>query len=435
MKNDILKKSIFLFSVLSITSCQTLAPELSEEEESLVAQSSIAYQQNNKFDTAKQFLRHYITKNYHKNNLIIEVSPILNKTADTGGELPVDISEMTTTSLNALTVRNKVTLLSYNPDYTIHQRNVYGINRLGEMPTHVISGSITEYDIDREKNSSGGSLDILAGSGTFETDIGIDSSRDITRARITIDFKVEDYKTRRYHPVQTSYSIDLHKVSKNNGFSVSIYGNGMSLNGKYEVNPGLHKVIRNLIDMSMLHLIGDLTELPWKSLIVEAKEGSKVDYTINDPVAASHRKSYTEKTLHERVFLLQKLLQKLIKSKDSAYIKFPNNDVWNSKTEDIIRRYTHYFDTKKGLALPILKPNGHDLYEGRLANLYTHALQKEGDMEISNKAKSYKEKQQQEELNKDKMNVLFPTGANKGTQEVNKVQGCDQKRTIMKLCN
>jgi len=179
----------------------------------------------------------------------IFVKPIVDKTAS-GGKLPRDISTIVKKSFNSIgsNVKTMFTINMKNPP-----KNKF----------YIIEGAITEFDLIKV---SGSGRD-AAGKGTYNgqqgsIDAGMDREDKLTKLAIT--FNPQNPRTGNYVPnASTSNRIEINQKSAGNEIAISILGSGIGLDNSLTKAQGIHSSINILVELSVVELLGKLTNYPY----------------------------------------------------------------------------------------------------------------------------------------------------------------------------
>ena len=179
----------------------------------------------------------------------VYIKPIADRTAS-GGKLPRDISTVVKKSFNSIgtNVKTMFTINTKNPP---------------KYKFYVIEGAITEFDLLKVAGSGRDA----AGQGTYNNqkgsvDFGMDKEDKLTKLAIT--FNPQDPRTGNYVPnASTSNRIEINQKSAGNEFAISILGSGIGLNNSVTKAQGIHSSINILVELSVVELLGKLTNYPY----------------------------------------------------------------------------------------------------------------------------------------------------------------------------
>jgi len=154
------------------------------------------------------------------------------------------------------------------------------------LPNYIVEGSITEFDKDFATSCRTEEIDFLVGGGSSETDTGIARDKSKRVSRIVIDLHLLDYSSHAVVPgVVVSNAILVVELEKQKDFGFAIYGSGVGTQGKIKQSQGFHRAVRNLVEYSVLQLLGKFYNMPyWEILGLDG---------IDPGVTRSLRRAYT----------------------------------------------------------------------------------------------------------------------------------------------
>ncbi len=179
----------------------------------------------------------------------IFIKPIADRTAS-GGKLPRDISTVVKKSFNSIG-SNVKTMFTIN------------LKKPPKNKFYIIEGAITEFDLVQVAGSSRDA----AGKGTYQgqqgsVDAGLDQEDKLTKLAIT--FNPQDPRTGNYVPnASTSNRIEVNQKSAGNEIAISILGSGIGLSNSITKAQGIHSSINILVELSVVELLGKLTNYPY----------------------------------------------------------------------------------------------------------------------------------------------------------------------------
>jgi hypothetical protein len=186
---------------------------------------------------------------FNRRPIHVYIKNIKDSTAS-GGKLPKDISTIVKSSFNSIG-ENVVTMASINT------------KKLPKGQVYLINGAITEFDLIE---ASGSGLDAAAQAtyhgqkGTM--DGGMDRQSKITKLAIT--FNPADIKTGNFVPrSSTKNKITINQKSSGNEFAFSILGTGIGVDNALTKAQGVHSSITILIELSVVEVLGRLTNYPY----------------------------------------------------------------------------------------------------------------------------------------------------------------------------
>lgn len=186
---------------------------------------------------------------FNGNPVGVYIKPIADRTAS-GGKLPRDISTIVKKSFNSIgsNVKTMFTINTKNPP---------------KHKFYIIDGAITEFDLVKVAGSGRDA----AGQGTYNNqkgsvDFGMDQEDKLTKLAIT--FNPQDPRTGNYVPnASTSNRIEINQKSAGNEVAISILGSGIGLNNSLTKAQGIHSSINILVELSVVELLGKLTNYPY----------------------------------------------------------------------------------------------------------------------------------------------------------------------------
>ena len=215
----------------------------------------------------------------------IYIKPIADRTAS-GGKLPRDISTVVKKSFNSIGSNVKTM-------FTINTK---------KPPKHkfyIIEGAITEFDLVKVAGSGRDA----AGQGTYNNqkgsvDFGMDQEDKLTKLAIT--FNPQDPRTGNYVPnASTSNRIEVNQKSAANEVAVSILGSGIGLNNSLTKAQGIHSSINILVELSVVELLGKLTNYPYW-LLTRGK--------VNQDIVANLSRRFLRDKLNQKIQKISYLL-------------------------------------------------------------------------------------------------------------------------------
>ncbi|MEG3618764.1 hypothetical protein V5T82_09880 [Magnetovibrio sp. PR-2] len=292
---------LMTLAALSVSACNAniMIPELDLGQKKKMNESRFAFTRTTIYGDALDTLGNQINNNVDYMT-VVQSKPIGNTAG--GGELPVDVTNMVASSVNRM-AGQRLVYVGYDPSYYQNELNTGNANMNRVLPNVVIAGSITEYDKDVETKNSGFNVDIILGGGGGETDAGGEVADSESFTRVTIDLHLLDYATQAYVPgIQATNTIYVYEVRGSNQLGFLVYGSGVGGNGRLKTSQGLHQAVRNLVELSVLELMGKYYDLPYWRGFGSAKA---------DPnIMKSMMKSFGQKSNASKVMEIQRLLTK-----------------------------------------------------------------------------------------------------------------------------
>ncbi|MDR3089450.1 MAG: hypothetical protein LBU39_06495 [Desulfobulbaceae bacterium] len=285
-----------IFLALFLAGCAATNAQITEEERAQLADAATPYTSDAVYDQALITLGAYINSELDKQR-IFQPKTIAN--AAGGQELPVNVTDMVITGLSRLS-GNKLVVAPFDPEYIVNDRASGGRGRR-ILPNIVVGGSITEFDKEIEGESGDANLDAIVDRGKPDTNVSGEASKGLKVSRVSIDLYLIDYRTHAVIPgASVSNTIHVAEIEKDKEFAFSIYGNGIGIGGKIKSAQGFHRAVRNLVDYSLLQLLGRYYNFPyWRALGVDETDTN---------VMASLKKSFMTRDERGQNIIIQNLL-------------------------------------------------------------------------------------------------------------------------------
>jgi len=239
----IIKLSAVAVSMLLFVGCSAPKVDLSQNKDRKTEMAKTNYTQ------ALQNVDSMIAV-FNGRGINVVVNPIQDETAS-AGKLPRNISTMVKSTFNK--IGNNVTTLSTLKLKKFPNKNII----------YSIEGAITEFDL---LEASGSGFD-AAGEATYKgqegtTDFSMDRESKLTKLAIT--FNPVNTRTGSFVPRgSTNNRITIDQKSGGNEFAISILGTGIGLNNAITKAHGVHSSIRILIELSVVELLGRVTNYPY----------------------------------------------------------------------------------------------------------------------------------------------------------------------------
>ncbi|MEO5376299.1 MAG: DUF4384 domain-containing protein [Magnetococcus sp. DMHC-6] len=262
---------------LGLTGCATDAPVIEMKETEAVTTRQTDYDEV--IYNFGKLLRTY-TGRSSSNPMYFQIKPINNDTAGAG--LPSDITRMVTTAVNKIGM--PIVNVPYDPQYMSNEINIRQGIRLTKIPNFVISGAITEFDKDVSTKGTSKDMDISIPIGNSSVDAGTSNDNDFNESRMTIDFSMLDYVSQTSLGALTSNTINIKKESKSSGWSFSIFGSGIGMSGSASKSQGVHAAIRQLVEVSVVQLLGRQFAVPYWRLIPGSEPDKRLVRQIEDSI-------------------------------------------------------------------------------------------------------------------------------------------------------
>lgn len=291
-----IKYIVILVSFIFLTSCAPITPYLTEADKKEFAKNANPYINDVIYDQALSAVGEYINNEIDYKRII--QSKIIGNTAG-GDEIPYNLTNMVITSLSRLAGK-KLVIAPYDPEY-INNDAITGGRGSRILPNLIIAGSITEFDKDIEATEKDIDLDLLLDHGKPNTNLGYGYFNTKKMSRITLDLYLLDYKTHAVLPgVSITNTVNVLELKKGQDFGFAIYGSGIGIGGRIQHTHGFHRAVRNLVDYSILQLMGKYYNIPyWRALGLQQ---------VDPDVLSSLVSSFTRKNDRKQVIIIQKLL-------------------------------------------------------------------------------------------------------------------------------
>lgn len=252
----------------------------------------------------------------------------------TGGEIPFNITEMLRSACNR--IGKQVVYVPYDPALLLNEATL-GVKFERVLPDVMISGAITEYDRTQVSEGSSFNLSTFFGSGSKETDIGLNAKDVNSVSTISFDLNMIDYKKMIMIPqVQSLHSIRLFNLTQGGGLSLAFDGTGLGFSKSIKQIQGRHDAVRQLVELSILELIGKYKKIPyWRAITNHKEEPSRM-------VKSSIKEYFESLDKRNKILAVQELLPyygyKTIKqngerTKESIEVLREINSKYNFKDE------------------------------------------------------------------------------------------------------
>lgn len=281
---------------LALAGCAPITPFMTKSEREEFVTNSKPYLNDVIYDQALSSIGEYINKEISYKKII--QSKNIGNTAG-GDELPYNLTNMVITSLSRIAGK-KLIIAPYDPEY-INNDAITGGAGSRILPNLVIAGSITEFDKDIDATEKDIDLDLLLDKGAPNTTLGFGYSSSKKMSRITLDLYLLDYKTHAVIPgVSITNTVNVLELKKGQNFGFAIYGSGIGIGGRINHTHGFHRAVRNLVDYSILQLMGRYYNIPyWRALGISESDPDVMD---------SMKSSFARKNTRKQIIIIQKLL-------------------------------------------------------------------------------------------------------------------------------
>ncbi|MDR3089446.1 MAG: hypothetical protein LBU39_06475 [Desulfobulbaceae bacterium] len=380
MKSSATLRLALVLACLTLAACNLAQPKLSENERRDMKSNATPYTTDARYEDALSSIGKYINAQGGQQK-VVQPKTIVNNAG--GQELPFNVTDMVITGLNRLSGQ-KLIVAPFDPEYIMNDAQTGGTgSRM--LPNLVVAGSITEFDKEVETSGSDANLDAILDRGEPDTNVSAEFSNGKKMSRVTLDLYLIDYRTHVVIPgASVTNTVNVVEVEKDRQFAFAIFGNGIGIGGKIKSAQGFHRAVRNLVDYSLLQLMGRYYEIEYwrilgmtqsdpevrKNLASQTMRVAKTMQGVGGPNAEQEAQgefaSYGESS---QIFAIQRLL---------ASYKFrdvPNADtgapysplVPDSDMSEKTKAFIEYFRKKYKIAVPAADLGG--VYMELLKNL------------------------------------------------------------------
>ena len=218
----------------------------------------------------------------------------------TGGEIPIDITEMIKTAINKM--GGKIQYIDYDPAHMSNMKALgYSNFKNKIIPTLVISGGITEFDRSLDVRGKGSDLGAEGTVGGKSIGLDMGDNEKKSKSNITIDLSLIDFQTWAMVPKMSAtntVSVNSGIASSEIGFSILAVSFGLS--GNVKKVQGRHAAVRLLVELSTIEVVGRYLDLPyWKIL-----PNGIVDKVVIESIS----KKFVRSSAQDRVAMIQNAL-------------------------------------------------------------------------------------------------------------------------------
>ena len=257
----------------------------------------------------------------------------------TGGEIPIDITEMIKTAINKM--GGKIQYIDYDPAHMSNMKALgYSTFKNKIVPTLVISGGITEFDRSLDVRGKGSDLGAEGTVGGKNIGLDMGDNEKKSKSNITIDLSLIDFQTWAMVPKMSAtntVSVNSGIASSEIGFSILAVSFGLS--GNVKKVQGRHAAVRLLVELSTIEIVGRYLDLPyWKIL-----PNGKVDQVVIESIS----KKFMRSTPSDRIAMIQ----------NSLYLHGYNTDM-TGKVDEVTKAAIDKYKAKEGSSVP-----GYDTLE------------------------------------------------------------------------
>lgn len=327
MKKYLSTYSALVFVMLILTGCGQNSLEIPKIKQKPITNSTL-YQE-------PLYLLGKILETYSDETIYIMSKDITDATGvaqATGGEIPFNITEMIRSACNR--IGKQVVYVPYDPALLLNERNL-GVKFNRILPDVMITGAITQYDRTQVSEGRSFNLSTFFGSGSNETDIGLNAKDVNSVSTISFDANLIDYKKMVMIPqVQSLHSIRLFNLTESGGLSLAFDGTGLGFSKNIKYIQGRHDAVRQLVELSVLEIIGKYKKIPyWRALKdSEVKPNRLVLNTIKE-----YYESLDEKN---KISSIQELL------KLYGYTNIERNGIEDNKTKKALQEVNQKYGYK-----------------------------------------------------------------------------------------
>ena len=250
-------------AAMTLAACGLARPKIGESERKEIAASATPYENDVRYENALTALGKYINDSGAQQK-VIQPKTIGNTTG--GQELPFNVTDMVITGCNRLSGQ-KLVVAPFDPEYIMNDATTGGAgSRL--LPNLIIGGSITEFDREVDVTGNDANLDAVLDRGEPDTDLSAQFSNARKISRVTLDLYLIDYRTHVVIPgASVTNTVNVAEIEKGREFAFAIFGNGLGVSGTIRHSQGFHRAVRNLVDYSILQLMGRYYKIPYYEIL------------------------------------------------------------------------------------------------------------------------------------------------------------------------
>jgi len=204
--------------------------------------------------------------------MVKDISDKTGASVSTGSEIQQNITEIVKSTLNSM--GENVIFIEYDPEFvSAMQQTGYSDFSDKMIPDVVVTGAITEFDRALESWEKG--TDVGAEvqfshvqkalpSQTISAEF--EDSAMATKARITLDFNLKDFKTLGGIPgMNIVNAIEVQKGQKKQEFGITLFGPTFGSKGSKKIVQGRHDAVRQVVQSGLIQLVGRYAAVPyWK---------------------------------------------------------------------------------------------------------------------------------------------------------------------------
>ncbi|TAL26723.1 MAG: hypothetical protein EPN94_02630 [Nitrospirae bacterium] len=204
--------------------------------------------------------------------MVKDISDKTGASVSTGSEIQQNITEIVKSTLNSM--GENVVFIEYDPEFVSSMQQI-GYSDFSEkmIPDVVVTGAITEFDRALESWEKG--MDVGAEVQFSHVNKALPSqtisaeyedSAMATKARITLDFNLKDFKTLGGIPgMNIVNAIEVQKGQKKQEFGITLFGPTFGSKGSKKIVQGRHDAVRQVVQSGLIQLVGRYAAVPyWK---------------------------------------------------------------------------------------------------------------------------------------------------------------------------
>lgn len=205
--------------------------------------------------------------------LKVVVKDIVDKTGAsfaTGSEIQQNITEIVKSTLNSM--GENVVFIEYDPEFVqAMQQTGYSDFSDKLIPDIVITGAITEFDRALESWDKGTDVGaevqfshVSKALPSQTLSIEHSDSAMATKARITVDFNLKDFRTLAGIPgMNIVNAIEVQKGQRKQEFGITLFGPTFGSKGSKKIVQGRHDAVRQVVQSGLIQLMGRYAAVPY----------------------------------------------------------------------------------------------------------------------------------------------------------------------------
>ena len=218
----------------------------------------------------------------------------------TGGEIPIDITEMIKTTINK--IGGKIQYIDYDPAHMSNMKALgYSNFKHKIVPTLVMSGGITQFDRSLEVRGTGSDFGGEAKVGAESVGLDLGNNDKKSTSNITLDISLIDFQTWAMVPKMSSTNtVSVYSGLASSELGFSIAGLSFGVNGNVKKVQGRHAAVRLLVELSIIEVVGRYLDLPYWRIL----PNGKVDKVVIESIS----KKFMMASEEDRVAMIQNAL-------------------------------------------------------------------------------------------------------------------------------